>query len=394
MRYKVFPYFLLLSLLGGWRLSAQTCEYETLNSGRHIILSFLDKGTCILTMHYDYPVPEWQQQTDTFTYRQKGNKLILHHLTAQDRKTTVIPFPDTYYSALDYIDAEWYSINGRKVWRNERYRFSTICRKSNADGGAHYIIVGSTLQARLYGPELLTLQMGESGFVLLARNKSKTLPFDSKPAIREFRKTGIDIDSLCAIYRVGTLIKKDAISKVELQGKIFSCLADTSSIPIQEELSFVDSSRFIYTQSIYSVRICTICGYYTLSGSNVILHRQTTFRDMYTSDDSNLQIHDSVRGFYILNNITTDTLLFSNGLLAYSKVYNRDSQPGLLLHPDIPCIDCCNRSIDRPTVHRIKIFVPTPDSPPSDQDVTNAFDRYFIPVNYFRGRSLTGNPPL
>ena len=178
----------------------------------------------------------------------------------------------------------------------------------------------------------------------------------------------------------------DKLSKDELIKKVFA-YSWNRYVKIKEVLSFVDTMQFVYTQSIDSNIIFTIKGFYDISGSNVILRREETVPVTYYCDESNLQVQDSIYGFYILNNIISDTLLYSNGLLAYSKVYNRNLQPDLRLNP-IECIDCYNRSIDRPVIHEIKIFAASPYLKNADQNIKTAFDRYYIPVNYYINKTF------
>ncbi len=385
MRNKIYILFLLLH--SAMLISANVRNYSTPYSGIHITLSFADSFTCYLSIHYDYPVPGLQHQIDTLRYTKKGNTIILRNLSKKNKKATTIPFPESYYSALDYVPALSYSFEDYNIPRNRNNIPYVICRKSMADTYARYINIGPTLHAEILSSELLLLRIDQSlKFLLLSDAKDDMFFYNSRHTNERLRKRNIDVDSLSSSLREGTEIKKDKLSKDELIKKVFA-YSWNRYVKIKEVLSFVDTMQFVYTQSIDSNIIFTIKGFYDISGSNVILRREETVPVTYYCDESNLQVQDSIYGFYILNNIISDTLLYSNGLLAYSKVYNRNLQPDLRLNP-IECIDCYNRSIDRPVIHEIKIFAASPYLKNADQNIKTAFDRYYIPVNYYINKTF------
>lgn len=156
---------------------------------------------------------------------------------------------------------------------------------------------------------------------------------------------------------------------VQLSGKQFFRWKFT-----KETLTFINDSICEYRQwgdSTTNIDIqfdTTMLCQYEIKNTLIILKTQQN----QDSIISNYIIKNSAKQIFIVNNITCDTLTYSDGMLFYSKIYSQQPETNDL-------------------IHEINLYSPVDNKtgnvlyPQYDDKVINAFKKSYISYNFFKG---------
>lgn len=164
-----------------------------------------------------------------------------------------------------------------------------------------------------------------------------------------------------------------------------------------ECFSFLNDSMCIYSQSFENYKPQNMPAFttidtciYTIEGNKIILRKDTshihsTNSSYYAPNDTNQLFSSLYFGPidfpYIYNNITTDTLVWNDGFLYYSKVY--------YVHDD--SVNSGSSLYQRPPrmFLSVRAYRNETDRISSSKDIIKGYLQVYVPINFFRKEETT-----